>query len=303
MSASQSFGTVRLIPLTVLSTLLLYSLLVIWMGVLSVTRFFGCDKQEEPIKARDFIAVWMTCVGLRLLVAWLMHATLRKPPNVVAHGSLRSIMGSAFSDKGWLLTWVVWVEVGELLLLWIVLIGLPSAGLLIDTVLCMAFILRFCYSLYFPTIHTLYVVLEAAPSELPHDRIHADLLAIPGVSDVAKLRIWALTYDVWCATVVLNTAEKAERESVLKHTLSLLNGRWKIASVTVELRPASDHHHVEEFESSGSIKEEEEEEQEDDHHHCHHDHAHDHHHQHHDNDGNDSHSHHNHSASNVVIHK
>ena len=52
--------------------------------------------------------------------------------------------------------------------------------------------------------------MEASPRQVEHQKLFADLMALPGVVGVHSLRAWALKTDTFAATVHLELA-KAEK--------------------------------------------------------------------------------------------
>lgn len=88
------------------------------------------------------------------------------------------------------------------------------------------------------------ILLEGVPEGIDFDEVGRELLAMPGVSSVHDLHIWALTSGKNSLTAHIVTARESDFEAVRKAVQSLLASKFKIFHTTlqVELQACDEFH-------------------------------------------------------------
>lgn len=81
------------------------------------------------------------------------------------------------------------------------------------------------------------VLVQAAPSSVDVDQIHAELNSIVGVIDVHDLHVWTLTSEMDVATVHLMTTSSTDSHAVLDHARDILKDRYGIDHATLQVEP------------------------------------------------------------------
>lgn len=84
------------------------------------------------------------------------------------------------------------------------------------------------------------ILVQAAPSGLDLDAVHAELAAIPGVVDVHDLHVWTLTSDMEVATAHVMIGADIDHHGVLDQARHVLADRHGIAHATLQVEPV-DH--------------------------------------------------------------
>lgn len=122
-------------------------------------------------------------------------------------------------------------------------IGVIAAGIIImftkfylaDAIVSIAlaaFILPRTWRLLKKSIH---ILMEGAPINISYEEVKEAILQIKGVTGVFQLHIWTITsgFDALSAHVVVMDTSKSE--SILKEITSLLENRFKISHITIQI--------------------------------------------------------------------
>lgn len=95
-----------------------------------------------------------------------------------------------------------------------------------------AFILPRTWRLLKKSVH---ILMEGAPVNISYEEVKEAILQIRGVTGVFQLHIWTITsgFDALSAHVVVMDTSKSE--SILKEINSLLESRFKISHITIQI--------------------------------------------------------------------
>lgn len=95
-----------------------------------------------------------------------------------------------------------------------------------------AFILPRTWRLLKKSVH---ILMEGAPINISYEEVKEAILQIKGVTGVFQLHIWTITsgFDALSAHVVVMDTGKSE--SILKEITSLLENRFKISHITIQI--------------------------------------------------------------------
>ena len=83
------------------------------------------------------------------------------------------------------------------------------------------------------------ILLQAAPAHIELDRLHGDLSAIEGVTDVHDLHVWTLTSEMEAASAHLVTTVETDPHHVLDRARELLQVDYGIDHGTFQVEPDS----------------------------------------------------------------
>lgn len=86
---------------------------------------------------------------------------------------------------------------------------------------------------------SLNILLEGVPLDLELDKIEQALLAVPGVSEIHDLHVWALTSGKNSLTVHLVLDAAGDEQSVLGDATQMLAKRFSIHHTTLQIEAAS----------------------------------------------------------------
>ena len=86
---------------------------------------------------------------------------------------------------------------------------------------------------------SLNVLLEGVPAGIALDHIERALLAVPGVREIHDLHVWALSSGKNSLTVHLVLAEAGDEQAVLLAATEMLEERFSIRHVTVQVEAAA----------------------------------------------------------------
>lgn len=122
-------------------------------------------------------------------------------------------------------------------------IGVIAAGIIImitkfylaDAIVSIGlavFILPRTWRLLKKSIH---ILMEGVPADISYEEVKEAILQIKGVTGVFQLHIWTITsgFDALSAHVVIMDINKSE--SILKEITSLLENRFKISHITIQI--------------------------------------------------------------------
>ena len=90
------------------------------------------------------------------------------------------------------------------------------------------------------------ILVHAAPPNVSHAEIHADLERVEGVVDVHDLHVWTLTSAMEVASAHLMVRAGTDSRAVLHRARTLLHGRYGIDHATFQVEP-DDHRGCEEL--------------------------------------------------------
>lgn len=81
---------------------------------------------------------------------------------------------------------------------------------------------------------SIHILLEGVPEEIDIEQLRADLLALDGVEDIHKLKVWAMSAKNIHLTVHLY-APRADRKALYQEAVALLSHDYKITEITLQL--------------------------------------------------------------------
>eukprot|EP01132_Coremiostelium_polycephalum_P003831 gene3831-4772_t len=86
---------------------------------------------------------------------------------------------------------------------------------------------------------SIYVLMEAVPSEISVQQVKGDLHELEGVTEVHDLHIWSITLGKPALSVHLSIAEGANPDVVLQNANKLLSDEHSIAHTTIQIERAN----------------------------------------------------------------
>ena len=86
------------------------------------------------------------------------------------------------------------------------------------------------------------ILMESVPSNIDLDQLREDLLAVEGTSEVHDLHVWCLTTREFALAAHAVVAPEADQDRVLSDMHQLLEGKFKIRHMTVQLERDSRRH-------------------------------------------------------------
>lgn len=82
------------------------------------------------------------------------------------------------------------------------------------------------------------ILIEAAPKGLDIPQLKADIIAVPGVTDLHDLHVWTITSGMESASGHVVVTDEREPAAVLTDILTLLRTEYDIDHATIQLEPA-----------------------------------------------------------------
>jgi cobalt-zinc-cadmium efflux system protein len=86
------------------------------------------------------------------------------------------------------------------------------------------------------------ILMESVPSNIDLDQLRDDLLAVEGTSEVHDLHVWCLTSHEFALAAHAVVAPDADQDRVLSDMHSMLEAKFKIRHMTVQLERDSRRH-------------------------------------------------------------
>lgn len=214
--SNHTFGLYRLEILAAFVNALLLFGVAIWVLIEALRRL---DSPPEVLAVPMFVVAFLGLLA-NLVAFWLLRDGSEESINIEAAylevladliGSVGVIIGAVLLRfLGW--SWVDPV-IGAAIGLWI----LPRTWRL--------------------GRNAVRILLQAAPTHVEIDRLHADLTEIEGVSDVHDLHVWTLTSEMEAASAHLVTAEGIDPHAVLDQARELLQLEYGIQHGTFQVEP------------------------------------------------------------------
>lgn len=225
-SARRTFGLGRLEVLAAAVNALLL------LGVGGTVLVQGIRRLANPVEVPSGPLLALGLIGLvaNLVALYVLAGGDRSSLNM--RGALLEVMGDALGSLAVVASAVVigltgWLQADAVASLAIAALMLPrSAVLLRDAV---------------------HVLLEGAPADIDPARVRAELLAIPGVTEVHDLHVWSITSGEAAVSVhlVVDGVQclGCGETSVLDRAASMLRERFGLAHSTVQIEHATHDEH------------------------------------------------------------
>lgn len=86
------------------------------------------------------------------------------------------------------------------------------------------------------------ILMESVPSDINMDQLREDLLAVDGTSEVHDLHVWCLTSREFALSAHAVVAPDADQDRVLSDMHQMLEAKFKIRHMTVQLERDSRRH-------------------------------------------------------------
>lgn len=218
-SSQRSFGAYRLEILAALVNAVLLTGLAGYVLVQGVRRL--ADPPE--VAAGAMFVVALAGLAVNVVAFLLLRPGARESLNI--RGAYLEVAADALSSVGVIVAALVlattgWPYADPIVALGIALWVLPRAVLL--------------------GRQALRVLLQAAPPDVPVERVHRDLAAIEGVVDVHDVHVWTLTSGMDVATAHLMVRTGADPHPVLDAARDVLAERYGVEHATLQVEP-DDH--------------------------------------------------------------
>ncbi|MGW0177496.1 cation diffusion facilitator family transporter [Rhodococcus sp. NPDC003322] len=215
-AAARTFGWHRAEVLTAMANAVLLLAVAVWVMYEAIGRIG--DAPEIP--GLPLMLTAAAGLAANLVVMWLLRGDAED--SLAVRGAYLEVLADAVGSVGVLIAGALvlafnWtyadIVVGVLISLWVVprAVKLAAAALRILT--------------------------QASPANVDVDAVRADLLALPGVTDLHDLHVWTLTTGMDVATVHLTT--DTDTQSVLRAAKTVLDGHG-LGHATVQVESAAD---------------------------------------------------------------
>lgn len=213
----RTFGLYRLEVLAALANA------VLLVGLAGFILSEAVQRLRDPpdVAGAPMLFVALGAIALNLVVLRLLRAGAKESLNL--EGAFLEVLADLVSSVGVLLAAIVllatgWPYVDPIVAIGIALWILPRA-------------LRL-------GAKALRILLQAAPKELPPDRLEADLAALPGVAAVHELHVWTLTSGMEVVSAHLDLEGGADAAVVLRAARRLLAQEHDVDHATLQVEPA-----------------------------------------------------------------
>ena len=214
----RTFGLYRLEVLAALGNAILLIGLAGFILFESVQRF----RDPPEVAGTPLVVVALAAIVVNLVVLGLLREGSKASLNL--EGAFLEVLADLLSSIGVLIAAIVllttgWPYIDPIMAVVIGLWVLPRA-------------LRL-------GAKALRILLQAAPTHLPPDRVRGDLAALPGVADVHELHVWTLTSGMEVVSAHLGVTPDADPTRVLEDAQRLLVDTHGIDHATLQVEPAS----------------------------------------------------------------
>lgn len=180
-------------------------------------------RLAEPTEVMGGAMMAIACGGLGINVVglWLLHPSQSGSLNMRAAWLhvLGDALGSVGAIAAGVLIWVFgwhWAD--------------PVASIVIG-----ALVLFSSWALVKESVD---VLMENTPKNLDVDRIRDAVVALEGVADVHDLHVWSITSGLASLSAHVVVADGLEHTAVLSRVRHMLNERFGIDHVTIQIEPA-----------------------------------------------------------------
>jgi cobalt-zinc-cadmium efflux system protein len=215
----RTFGLYRVEILAALAN----ALLLFGVAAYVLYEAVGRLRAPEPVLAVPMLIVAVVGLGVNAAAFVLLRAGAQESLNVQA--AYLEVLGDALGSIGVILAAVV-----------VHFTGWTRADAVVGAAIGL-FILPRTWRL---ASQALRILVQAAPPDINLDAIRADLMALPGVTDVHDLHVWTLTSDMEVASAHLRVRDGIDTRSVLTSAAQLLRERHRVGHATLQVEP-SDH--------------------------------------------------------------
>lgn len=218
-AAARTFGWHRAEVLTAMANAVLLLAVAAWVMYEAIGRI----GDAPDIPGLPLMLTAAAGLAANLVVMWLLRGDAKD--SLAVRGAYLEVLADAVGSVGVLVAGALvlafdWtyadIVVGVLISLWVVprAVKLAAAALRILT--------------------------QASPENVDVDAVRADLLALPGVTDLHDLHVWTLTTGMDVATVHLTT--DADTQTVLRAAKTVLDGHG-LGHATVQVESGADGTH------------------------------------------------------------
>lgn len=212
----RTFGLYRLEVLAALGNALLLLGLAAFILYEAVQRF----RDPPEVAGTPLLLVAIAAIVVNLIVLALLREGSKESLNL--EGAFLEVLADLLSSVGVLVAAVVllttgWPYIDPIMAVLIGLWVLPRASRL--------------------GARAVRILIQAAPSHLPPDRVRDDLAALPGVGDVHELHVWTLTSGMEVVSAHLCLCDGADPSEVLGAAQRLLADRHGIEHATLQVEP------------------------------------------------------------------
>lgn len=224
-TGGKTFGYLRAEILGAFLNGLFLWLLVAFIWIEAAKRL----RAPQPIDALPVMGIAIVGLAVNIFSAWMTYDTGSEEGR--AGMAVRAVFLHAISDL---------IGVGGVFLsgLIIYLTGWSSADSIVSFVIG-ALVLYGSWGLIKEGID---ILMESVPSDIDLDQLREDLLAVEGTSEVHDLHVWCLTSHEFALAAHAVVAPDADQDRVLSDMHQMLEVKFKIRHMTVQLERDSRRH-------------------------------------------------------------
>jgi cobalt-zinc-cadmium efflux system protein len=222
-TAGKTYGYLRAEILGALLNGLLLWLLVAFLWFEAVERL----RNPEPVKGLPVMAIAAAGIVMNLAFGWI---TLESR-NPSAGMALRSVLAHVVSD--------LIGSIGVLLAGALTYLGWREADSGVSFLIGCLII----YGSWGLIREGVDILMESVPADVNLDELRRDLLAISGTRELHDLHVWCLTSHQFALSAHAVVTEDADQDRVLSDISALLEHKFKIRHMTVQLERDSRRKH------------------------------------------------------------
>ena len=222
---ARTFGYVRAEILGALLNGVLLWVLVIFVWIEAAGRL----RHPAAVQGLAVMAVALAGIGINSFSAWMTYGAAGEGRTGMArHAVFLHVLSDLVSSIGVLIagaiTWLTgWSQAD------------PAVSIFIG-----ALILYGSWGLVRESVD---ILLESVPSHMDLDEVRGDLMAIPGTTEVHDLHVWCLTSRQFMLSAHAVVTPEADQDRVLGAMADVLERKFKINHMTVQLERDSRKEH------------------------------------------------------------
>jgi cobalt-zinc-cadmium efflux system protein len=228
-TAGKTYGYMRAEILGALFNGLFLWLLVAFLWFEAAERL----RNPEPVDGLPVMVIAAVGIVLNLAFAWVTLGAQERPAGMALHAVLVHVLSDFIGSAGVLAAGALTYFTGwhqadsgvSLLIGCLIIYG--SWGLIREGV---------------------DILMESVPADVDLDELRQDLLAVTGTRELHDLHVWCLTSHQFALSAHAVVAQDADQDQVLSEISTLLERKFKIRHMTVQLeRDSRQRHEPEHF--------------------------------------------------------
>ncbi len=224
-TAGKTFGYLRAEILGAFLNGLFLWLLVLFIWIEAAERL----RNPEPVSGLGVMAIAAVGLAVNLFSAWMTHETMGEAGR--RGMAVRAVFVHVISDligvtgvliSGALVHFTGWTEADPI-------VSIVIGGLVL-------------YGSWGLVREGIDILMESVPAHIDLDQLREDLLSVSGTEEVHDLHVWCLTTREFALSAHAVVAAEADQDRVLSDMSHLLEHKFRIRHMTVQLERDSRRH-------------------------------------------------------------